>query len=202
MAGLGTVESPERTAGIRRRDPATLDQVIRESLPGLLRAARAAGLPAEQAEDAAHAAVLVFLQRAEAFDGRARASTWLYGILANKVAEARRADTREQGVDDIDQVFEARFDATGTWSHPPVGALEHLAREDARRFIAACLEGVPERQRRTLILRHVDEVDTDTACKILAVSPNNLGVLLFRARARMRECLETSGVRGSADAQV
>ncbi len=196
------MESPERTAGIRGRDPATLDQVIREALPGLLRAARAAGLPAGQAEDAAHAAVLVFLQRAEAFDGRARASTWLYGILANKVAEARRAETREQGVDDIDEVFEARFDATGSWSRPPVGVLESLAREDARRLIAACLEGVPERQRRALVLRDVDEVDTDAVCKILAVSPNNLGVLLFRARARMRECLEASGVRGSADAQV
>lgn len=196
------MESPERTAGIRGRDPATLDQVIREALPGLLRAARAAGLPAEQAEDAAHAAILVFLQRAEAFDGRARASTWLFGILANKVAEARRTATREEGVDDIDQVFEARFDAAGSWSRPPVGALESFAREDARRLITACLDGVPERQRRALVLRDVDEVDTDAVCKILAVSPNNLGVLLFRARARMRECLETSGVRGSADAQV
>ncbi len=196
------MESPERTAGIRRRDPATIDQVVREALPGLLRAARAAGLTAEAAEDAAHATVLVFLQRAEAFDGRARVGAWLYGILANKVAEARRVEMRAQGVDDIDQVFEARFDATGSWSRPPVGVLERLTREDARRLIAACLEGVPERQRRALILRDVDEVDTNAVCNILAVSPNNLGVLLFRARVRMRECLETSGVRGSADAQV
>jgi DNA-directed RNA polymerase specialized sigma24 family protein len=126
---LGTVESPERTAGIRGRDPATLDQVIREALPGLLRAARAAGLPAERAEDAAHAAILVFLQRAEAFDGRARASTWLYGILANKVAETRRADAREEGVDDIDQVFEARFDRPA--ADPAGRPQESLARRRA-----------------------------------------------------------------------
>ena len=31
---------------------------------------------------------------------------------------------------------------------------------------------------------------------------NNLGVLLFRACVRMRECLESKGVRGSADAGV
>ena len=196
------MESPERTAGIRGRDPATLDQVIREALPGLLRAARAAGLPAERAEDAAHATILVFLQRAEAFDGRARASTWLHGILANKVAETRRAEVREEGVENIDEVFEARFDATGSWSRPPVGVLESLAREDARLLITACRAGVPGRQRRALVLRDVDEVDTDAVCKILAVSPNNLGVLLFRARVRMRECLEASGVRGSADAQL
>ena len=48
-------------------------------LPGLLRAARAAGLGRDAAEDAVQATFLVYGRRAHEFDGRARASTWLYG---------------------------------------------------------------------------------------------------------------------------
>ena len=196
------METPERTAGIRRRDAVTLDEVIREALPRLLGAARAAGLSAADAEDISHSCILVLLERAESFDGRARASTWLLGVLANKLRERQRKVQREEPADDIDQVYEARFDASGSWQQPPHGPLGLLAREDARRMLGKCLEGLPERQRQVLLLREVDEVDAETLCKILGVTSNNLGVLLFRARVRMRECLESSGIRGSVDAQV
>jgi len=196
------MERPEVTAGIRRRDPAVLDAVLREALPRLLIAARVAGLAADAAEDVAHASVLVFLERAAAFDGRARATTWLLGILANKMAERRRSDQREEATDEIDAVFDARFDNHGMWSRPPNGPLEMLAREELQRDLRECLDGIPDRQRQALLLREADEVSTDEICKILGVSANNLGVLLFRARVRMRECLESKGVRGSADAVV
>ncbi len=196
------MESPERTAGIRRRDPAVLDAVVRESLPRLLAAARVAGLSPDDAEDVAHACLLVLLERAASFDGRARVSTWLLGVLANKLMERRRKGAREEPADDIDQVFEARFDASGAWRHPPNGPLHELARADVRRRLLECLDGVPDRQRQALLLRDVDDLDSAAMCKILDVTPNNLGVLLFRARVRMRECLEAGGVHGSADAQV
>jgi RNA polymerase sigma-70 factor (ECF subfamily) len=194
------MERPEVTAGIRRRDPVVLNAVLREALPRLLIAARAAGFAPDAAEDVAHASVLVFLERAAAFDGRARATTWLLGILANKMAERRRSDQREEATDEIDAVFDSRFDEQGMWRKPPNGPLETLAREDLQRDLRDCLGGIPDRQRQALLLREADEVSTDEICKILGVSANNLGVLLFRARVRMRECLESKGVRGSADA--
>ena len=39
-------------------------------------------------------------------------------------------------------------------------------------------------------------LDTDDICKILEVTRTNIGVLLYRARNRLRECLETKGVKG------
>lgn len=196
------MERAEVTAGIQRRDPAVLEVVLREALPRLLISARAAGLAGDAAEDVAHAAILVFLERAEVFDGRAKATTWLLGILANKLAERRRADQREEATDAIEAVFDARFEDNGSWRMPPHGPLESLAREELQRDLRDCLDGIPERQRQALLLREADEVSTDEVCKILDVNANNLGVLLFRARARMRECLESKGVRGSADAGV
>ena len=45
--------------------------------------------------------------------------TWLFGILYKKIAEARRARQRDRQMDEIDEAFERRFDASGHWSTPP-----------------------------------------------------------------------------------
>jgi RNA polymerase sigma-70 factor, ECF subfamily len=196
---------PERadwTDGIRRREAAILDAVVRDALPGLLRAARAAGLAPDAAEDVVHSTLLVFLQRAEEFDGRARAATWMHGILIRKVSEVRRSARREEPADDIDAVFEQQFGSHGAWVRPPTGPSLDLARADVRRLLASCLERLPQRHRDAFTLREVDGLGTGELCKILQVTPNNLGVLLFRARNRLRQCLEQHGVAGSIDADL
>jgi len=45
----------------------------------------------------------------------------------------------------------------------------------------------------------VEQLDVDEVCNVLEVTRNNLGVLLFRARNALRECLESKGIEGSAD---
>ncbi|MEX2049296.1 MAG: sigma-70 family RNA polymerase sigma factor [Gemmatimonadota bacterium] len=195
-------ESAERVAAIRRGDRTAIDAAVRECLPGLLRTAMAAGLTRDRAEDAVQGSLLVFVQRAPEFDGRARVCTWLHGILLRKVWEERRGARRDAQKDDIDDVVERRFDADGTWVRPPRGPEEALARGELRRELASCLETLPERQRVAFTLREVEGFTTAEVCNILDVSANNLGVLLFRARNRLRECLEAKGFEGSADASL
>lgn len=195
-------EHPERVSAIQGGDPSTLEAVIRGCLPGLLRAARAAGLPRDRAEDAVQDSLLVFLRRAPEFDGRARACTWIHGILQRKIWEERRGIRRENEEEDIDKLMENRFDVRGNWVRPPRGPLEALARGEIQREIAACLGGLPDRQRVAFSLREVEGFETEEICKILDVTANNLGVLLFRARNRMRECLESKGFEGSGDAKL
>ncbi|HLG04801.1 MAG TPA: sigma-70 family RNA polymerase sigma factor [Gemmatimonadales bacterium] len=195
-------ESPDRTAGIRDRDPAVLEAIVDESLPLLLRAARAAGLDRDAAEDAVQETFLVFVRRAHEFDGRARAKTWLYGILLKKISEGRRALARDAEGEDIDAEVEARFGEAGEWIRPPRGPAEELARGEVRRQLGECLDAMPARQRQAFVLREVEELETGEICDALAVSANNLGVLLYRARNRIRECLEAKGLDGSADAVV
>jgi RNA polymerase sigma-70 factor (ECF subfamily) len=197
-------EPPEVAAAIRSRDPRALDHVVRGCLPSLLRAARAAGLPPDRAEDAVQAALLIFVQRAAAFDGRVRVCTWIHGILWRKVREEWRAAGREADHKDVDvdAVVEARFGADGRWSRPPAGPVEALLRGELRRELEGCLAGLPDRQRVAFVLREVEGYDTAEICNILEVTANNLGVLLFRARNRLRECLEARGFRGSRDAAL
>lgn len=195
-------EAEDRTAAIRGGDTATLEAVVRECLPGLLRTAVAAGLPRDRAEDVVQESLLVFVQRAADFDGRARACTWIQGILVRKVWEARRRFRRETDREDIDRLVDERFDADGTWIRPPRGPDGALARGELRRELTSCLDGLRDRQRLAITLREVEGFSTDEVCNILDVNANNLGVLLFRARNRLRECLESRGYEGSADAAL
>lgn len=195
-------ERADWTTGIRNRDSTTLEAVVHHCLPGLLRATRAAGLKDDHAEDAVQSAVLVFVRRAEEFDGRAQASTWLHGILARTIQEQRRSISKDEHREDIDDVMESRFDMNGSWVRPPRGPAEHLILGELKDAIDTCLDGLPDRQRQAFALREVEGFDTEEVCKILAVSVNNLGVLLYRARNRLRECLEKKGMEGSSDALV
>jgi RNA polymerase sigma-70 factor (ECF subfamily) len=196
------MEDPERTARIRARDPDTLQGVVREHLPMLFRAARAAGLSPDQADDAVQETLLTFLTRAHEFDGRARVRTWLYGILLKKTARAFESVRRSQETEEIDEIVEARFDETGRWVRPPRGPDAGADAERVRAWLADCLEGLPDRRRLAFVLREVEELPTEEVCKILEVTANNLGVLLFRARNGLRECLEIKGLRGRDDAEL
>jgi RNA polymerase sigma-70 factor (ECF subfamily) len=168
----------------------------------LLRAARAAGLSPDQADDAVQETLLTFLTRAHEFDGRARVRTWLYGILLKKTPRAFESVRRSQETEEIDEIVEARFDEMGRWVRPPRGPDAGADAERVRAWLADCLEGLPDRRRLAFALREVEELPTVEVCKILEVTPNNLGVLLFRARNGLRECLEIKGLRGRDDAEL
>jgi RNA polymerase sigma-70 factor (ECF subfamily) len=197
-----TIEDPGRTRGIQTRDPETLQTVVRENLPYLLRAARGAGLPPDRAEDTVQEVLLTFLTRATEFDGRARVRTWLYGILLKKLSRAFEGVRRTRETEEIDRVVESRFTEDGRWARPPRGPDAGADRERVRVWLAECLEDLPDRRRMAFVLREVEELSTEEVCKVLEVSPNNLGVLLFRARNGLRECLETKGLRGRHDADL
>ena len=45
------------------------------------------------------------------------------------------------------------------------------------------------------ILREVEELSTEDICNVLGITRTNLGVMLHRIRNRIRDCLESKGVR-------
>lgn len=186
---------PAFLARIRSRDPATLEAVVRDYLPQVVRAARAAGLAPHEADDAAQATFITFLEKASSFEGRSHVRTWLFGILFHKVMEMRRGHMRDRQADDIDDVMESRFDAHGSWSKPPRPADAQVYARQVREGIGECLDGTPPNQRMAFVLREVEGLATDEICKILDVSDTNFGVLMYRVRNRLRECLEAKGMR-------
>ena len=123
--------------------------------------------------------------------------TWLFGILYKKIAEARRGHRRDQQVDDIDAVVDQHFDVSGNWvrTHRPPDL--QVYGTQVRERIEECLEDTPLQQQMAFVLREVEGLSTEEICKILDVTRTNLGVLLYRGRNRLRECLQSKGIKGS-----
>ncbi len=197
-----TVDHPEFVVKIRARDPEAIQIVVHKYMRQIISAAHGAGLDPQHAEDVTQATFATFIEKAEQFEGRSHVRTWLFGILYKKIAEARRELQREVQMDEIDEVVEQRFNPDGTWVRPPQPVDVQLYRTDVSKLIEDCLEVVPTQQRMAFILREVEGFGTDEICKILEVTRTNLGVLLYRVRNRLRECLETKGMKGSRDAQL
>ena len=185
---------PATAEAIREGDSAALEAVVDAYLPQVLRAARGAGLEADEAEEVTQETFKTFLEAACRFEGRSHVRTFLFGILYRKIAEARRIRARERTHDPIDDVMEARFAADGSWSHPPLPADHGLRTGETRRALRECLDASPARQRMAFYFREVAGLSTQEVCKILDVSVTNLGVMLFRIRNRTRECLESRDV--------
>lgn len=193
-----SLDDPRIADRVRAGDPATLKAVVDGYLPQVLRAARGAGLGPEEADEVTQETFIAFLEAATRFEGRSRVRTFLFGILYRKVAEARRSRARDRRHDPIDDVVESRFTPKGSWSRPPEPTDRKLESGEIRRALASCLEASPTPQRLAFYLREVEGLSTDEICKILDVSPNNLGVMLYRLRNRTRECLETKRIGGAS----
>lgn len=192
-----SIDSPMLAALIRAGDPDAIEAVVEAYLGQILRAARGAGLDPTRAEDVTQATFTTFIEKAANFDGRSHVRTWLFGILHRKIAEERRDLGKDRQMDPIDEVVEERFDAHGAWQRPPRPVDAKVLDSELREQIGDCLEAVPGRQRMAFLLREVEGFSTSEIRKILEVSDTNLGVLLFRARNRLRECLEAKGVNGN-----
>ena len=59
-------------------------------------------------------------------------------------------------------------------------------------MLEACIERLPPAQGRVFMMRVWLELETDEICQHLAISASHLGVLLHRARLRLRQCLQQS----------
>lgn len=195
LVSIAAHSDAEFLANIRPREPNTLEEIVRKYLPQVVRAARAAGLAPHEADDAAQSTFITFLEKAETFEGRSHVRTWLFGILFRKVMEMRRGIGRDRETDEIDDIVESRFNANGSWIRPPQAADAELYARQVREGIDDCLETAPPKQRMAFVLREVEGMTTAEVCKILEVTDTNFGVLLYRVRNRLRECLEAKGVR-------
>jgi RNA polymerase sigma-70 factor (ECF subfamily) len=187
---------PDFLALLKARDESALQSLVKTYLPQILRAAKGAGLNPQNSEDVCQSTFVTFIEKIDEFEGRSHVRTWLFGILYRKISEMRRLAQREATGEDIEEVMETRFKTDGHWQSPPRGADQAAYEQEVREHLTDCLEGLTTDQRIAFTLREVEELDSGEICETLSISRSNLGVLLFRGRNLLRECLEKRNIRG------
>lgn len=190
--------SDEIRRALLRRDQVLLDQLFREINPVLCKTMAGERLSPEDTEELLHQTWLTFLEKLDSFEGRSQIKTFLIGILINKLHELRRSKKRFQSVEDADQAFQNAFTVDGWWKTDPPDPEELMSSKEVGRWIEECLQGLSVSQKDAFVLREIQGEDSEVICKILQVNVTHLGVLIFRAKEKLRKCLEGSlGVRGS-----
>jgi RNA polymerase sigma-70 factor (ECF subfamily) len=145
----------------------------------------------DDARDVVQEAFLAALRAIDGFAGAARLSTWLHRIVIN-AALMRLRSRRRRREESIDGLL-PRFDDEGRWAEPAAGwdtstdAL--LERHETRAIVRRAIDQLPLNYRSVLLLRDMEELDTDEAALFLAVTPNAVKTRLHRARQALRTLL-------------
>ena len=179
-------------------DALSLHRQLEAMRPQLVRFAQLQLRNEALAEDAVQDALIAVLEKPDRFAGQSSLRTYVTGILKFKIIDNLRLATRERQIETCDdqsedEAIDALFLADGhtveqprQWGNPD-GTLEQ---KDFFRVLEVCLEKLPAQTARIFMMREWLELETDEICKELAITSANAWVMLYRARIRLRECLD------------
>jgi RNA polymerase sigma-70 factor (ECF subfamily) len=159
------------------------------------------------AEELVQEALVSALGSRKSYKGRSSRKTWLTAILKYKIVDYFRKSRREYAHENLDRINpydnsgEDPFNEKGGWSLLPARWQTDPGKiQEQREFLDIfyqCLGELPERLSRIFMLREMDGAETEEICQVMKVTPTNSWTLLYRARIRLKRCLEVRwpGVR-------
>ncbi len=166
--------------------------------PVLLRFARLQLRNDSLADDVVQEALMAVLEKPDGYAGQSSLRSYVIGIMKHKIVDALRLAGRNRqfdhaGDDDGEELVDSLFAADGHpmqrprhWGNPDAA----LEQQDFFRMLELCLEKLPPRSARIFMMREWLELDTAEICREMDISATNAWVMLYRARLRLRECLD------------
>jgi RNA polymerase sigma-70 factor, ECF subfamily len=185
-------DEPTLLARLRAGDEAAYEQVVAAHAPRMLAVARRF-LPDEaDAQDAVQDAFLSAFKAINAFAGGSSLATWLHSIIVRACLMKLRSRRRksETSIDDLLPQFTAdghRVQPGAAWPEPLEAVVQ---REESRALVRSCIERLPETHRTILLLRDIEEYDTEETARLLGVSQSVVKTRLHRARQALRTLLD------------
>ncbi|MFZ0098187.1 MAG: RNA polymerase sigma factor [Gemmobacter sp.] len=127
-----------------------------------------------EAEDVAQEAMLRLWRVAPEWrTGEAKVTTWLYRVVTNLVTDRQRARQRRQATT-LEDAPEVADDAPA--------AVTQLIEADRMAALDRALEGLPDRQRQALVLRHIEGMSNPEIAEIMQIGVEAVESLTARAK--------------------
>lgn len=157
------------------------------------------------AQDLVQETLMAACRKIGDFEERSALSTWLVGILRNKISDHLRSVERHPEVlvsssseNEGDDPMNSWFTDHGAWKVDPNAGLDPLdadphqlaERAEMRRAVQDCLNRLPGSLRRVFVLREIEDCSTSEICSSTRITHGSLAVLLHRARQLLRACLQ------------
>jgi RNA polymerase sigma-70 factor (ECF subfamily) len=185
---------------IRTGDERACEALVRQHSGRMLAVARRFLRTEEDSADAVQDAFLAAFRSLEGFQGNATLGTWLHRIVVNVCLTRLRARSRSREVRIDDWC--PTFDETGHHRHPVRAwkdeAVTRLTRAELRAHVRACIDRLPDPYREVILLRDIEELDTEQTAQHLGINPGAVKTRLHRARQALRTLLEPV-ILGDAD---
>lgn len=152
------------------------------------------------AEDLVQETFLAAWRSRENFAGRSAEQTWLVGILRHKIIDhlrrRREASLPEAGEDEAHHdLIDRLFDRAGHWKSGPKPWKDPAQAVEQAEFFEVlhrCLSALPERHGEVYTLYQLEQQSSEQVCRALGITPSNFGVIMYRIRIRLRQCLEVN----------
>lgn len=150
----------------------------------------------QTAADLTQDAMVKIIQGLPSYDGSAKFSTWAIRVTMNVcLSHLRGAKLRQHASLDGSQSRGSDSDRYGEHAHPArePNTGSGVLPDEERRQVAQALTTLDPEQRAILVLRDVRGLDYEQIARVLGVAVGTVKSRLFRARAALREALESSG---------
>jgi RNA polymerase sigma-70 factor, ECF subfamily len=146
----------------------------------------------QEAQDAVQEAFVCAFKALGGFEGQCRLSTWLHRITVNAcLMRLRRRERKpEESIDDLLPAYRADGHTVEQFQRWDDSALARLEKEEMRTLVRTCIDRLPETYRTALLLRDIEEMDSDDAAALLGITPNALKIRVHRARQALRTLLD------------
>jgi RNA polymerase sigma-70 factor, ECF subfamily len=204
-----TAHERQMIAKLRAGDEQAFTQLVEQNHGALIRMAMRYAADRDVAEEVAQNTWIAVIDGIRGFAGRSSLRSWIFAILINKakgrgLRESRHItfsslESADLGPDDT--VGPERFcvadELTGDRAPPLQPRNEQtpetlLASNQALHAVSLAIDALPPRLREVLVLKDIDECDSDYVCAILKITETNLYVRLHRARERVRAAVESA----------
>ncbi len=177
---------------VRAGDERASEALVRRHDGRMLAVARRFLRTEEDSADAVQDAFLSAFRSLDGFKGNSALRTWLHRIVVNVCLMKLRARSRSREVR-IDDLLPT-FDETGHHSHPvrvwKDETRSRLTRAELRAHVRACIDRLPDPYREVLLLRDIEEFDTELTAQHLGINPGAVKTRLYRARQALQMLLE------------
>jgi RNA polymerase sigma-70 factor (ECF subfamily) len=190
--GAGNENELQMLAQLRAGDDAAFEMVVQRYGGRMLATARRFLNNEHDAQDAVQEAFASAFRALDKFNGDAMLSTWLHRIVVNASLVQLRS-RRRRSEQPIEPLL-PRFDHDGEWIDDPATRTDAtetiLERRDSREMVRRCIERLPDKYRCVLLLRDIEELDTEETARSLATTANTVKVRLHRARQALKTLIE------------
>lgn len=177
---------------LRAGEDAAYEELVRTYGGRLLAVARRFLSSEDDARDALQDAFLNAFRSIDRFEGHAKLSTWLHRIVVNACLMRLRTRRRkpETSIEDLLPNWQEDGHPERPASAWRTDALEALQRSELQALVLEKIQLLPDGYRNVLMLRDIEDLDTEETAEAMGISQGAVKTRLHRARQALRELLE------------